>query len=67
VILGGGALPNYKSQWNFEGFYRFPINDNITLTPAVMVITNPYNVGDAAYAPDKGAVIQGVLRATFSF
>jgi Carbohydrate-selective porin, OprB family/S-layer homology domain len=47
-------------QFNFEGFYRFPINDNITITPAVMVITDPNN-------SRNDAVIQGLVRATFSF
>jgi hypothetical protein len=47
-------------QINYEGFYRFPINDNITITPAVMVITDSGNTR-------TNTAIQGVLRATFSF
>ena len=47
-------------QFNFEGFYRFPINDNITITPAVMVITDANNTA-------KDAIFQGLIRATFSF
>lgn len=47
-------------QVNYEGFYRFPINDNITITPAVMVITDSGNTR-------TNTAIQGVLRATFSF
>jgi Carbohydrate-selective porin, OprB family len=47
-------------QTNFEGFYRFPINDNITITPAVMVITD---VGNTR----TNTAVQGVVRATFSF
>jgi hypothetical protein len=47
-------------QTNFEGFYRFPINDNITITPAVMVITDFGNTR-------TNTAVQGVLRATFSF
>ncbi len=47
-------------QTNFEGFYRVPINDNITISPGVMVITDPLNV-------DQNTLIQGVLRTTFSF
>lgn len=70
VLGGGGAIPGYASQWNFEGFYRVAVNDNITLTPSVQLITNPNNFGDAAAgiaANDSGAIIQGLLRATFSF
>jgi hypothetical protein len=51
--------PN-PDQTNFEAFYRFPVNDNITVTPAVMVITDLGNV-------NTPTVIQGLVRATFSF
>ena len=47
-------------QTNFEGFYRVPINDNISISPGVMVITDPLNQNDET-------LIQGVLRTTFSF
>jgi hypothetical protein len=47
-------------QTNFEGFYRFPINDNISITPTVQVITDIDN-------QRNDAVVQGLLRATFSF
>ncbi|NJM77854.1 MAG: iron uptake porin [Acaryochloridaceae cyanobacterium RU_4_10] len=64
AVAGGQPLVVNKEagpeQFNFEGFYRFPINDNITITPAVMVITNPGN-------DRNDAIIQGLVRATFSF
>jgi hypothetical protein len=47
-------------QTNFEGFYRFPINDNISITPTIQVITDVDN-------QRSDAVVQGLLRATFSF
>jgi Carbohydrate-selective porin, OprB family/S-layer homology domain len=47
-------------QTNFEGFYRFPINDNITITPSIQLITDVNN-------QKSDAVIQGQIRATFSF
>ncbi|MGB7414461.1 MAG: iron uptake porin [Thermosynechococcaceae cyanobacterium] len=53
---GGGGLSN---QFNIEGFYRVPINENITVTPSVMYIGN---VGGGTTD-----AIQGLLRATFSF
>jgi hypothetical protein len=56
IVLGQDG----PEQTNFEGFYRFPINDNITITPAVMVITDSGNTR-------TNTAIQGVLRATFSF
>jgi Carbohydrate-selective porin, OprB family/S-layer homology domain len=51
---------NGPEQTNFEAFYRFPINDNISITPTLMVTTDPGNVSG-------NTIIQGVLRTTFSF
>jgi hypothetical protein len=53
---GGGGVGN---QFNIEGFYRVPINENITITPAVMF------VGNAGGGTTDA--IQGLIRATFSF
>jgi Carbohydrate-selective porin, OprB family/S-layer homology domain len=47
-------------QTNIEAFYRFPINDNISITPTIMVITDPGNA-------KENTIVQGVLRTTFSF
>lgn len=47
-------------QFNFEGFYRIPINDNLSITPTIMLVNNPENAS-------HNSVIQGLLRATFSF
>jgi phosphopantetheinyl transferase (holo-ACP synthase) len=56
-----GARINDTTQTNLEAFYRFPINDNISITPDVMVIFNPNN------STSTPTLIQGVLRVTFSF
>jgi Carbohydrate-selective porin, OprB family len=56
-----GARINDKTQTNLEAFYRFPINDNISITPDVMVIFNPNN------SSSTPTLIQGVMRVTFSF
>ena len=37
------ALGPQPTETNFEAFYHFPINDSITVTPAVMIIANPFN------------------------
>ena len=47
-------------QTNIEAFYRFPINDNISITPTIMVITDPGNA-------KENTIVQGILRTTFSF
>ncbi|WP_404785876.1 iron uptake porin [Altericista sp. CCNU0014] len=52
---------NDRTQTNFEAFYRFPVNDNISITPIVMAILNPNN------SSNTPPLIQGVLRVTFSF
>jgi hypothetical protein len=46
---------------HLEGFYRFRINDNISITPGAFVILNPENNArnDTEYV--------GVLRTTFTF
>ncbi|MBX2864712.1 MAG: iron uptake porin [Leptolyngbyaceae cyanobacterium MAG.088] len=56
--VANGGTP--FTQWNAEGFYRVPVNENITITPAVMYIGNP----GGATGSD---IIQGLVRATFSF
>ncbi|MCM1982076.1 iron uptake porin [Lyngbya confervoides] len=56
-FIAPGAQPD---QTNFEGFYRIPVNDNVTISPGVMVIVDPQNV-------NTNTLIQGVLRTTFSF
>ncbi|WAL58133.1 iron uptake porin [Thermocoleostomius sinensis] len=44
-----------------EGFYRFRINENISVTPGVIWLTNPG--GD----PDLSDTFAGAIRTTFSF
>jgi hypothetical protein len=57
LIVQGEPGPQ---QTNIEAFYKFPVNDNISITPAVMVILDPNNA-------NQSTIIQGVLRTTFSF
>jgi Carbohydrate-selective porin, OprB family/S-layer homology domain len=49
------------TQTNFEAFYRFPVNDNIHISPVVQVITHPGNQ-DA-----NGTIFTGTLRTVFLF
>lgn len=60
------SLERYSPQTNFELFYRLPVGDNITITPTVMLITNPFNIEPAAGEPDN-SILQMLLRTTFSF
>lgn len=60
---GTGAFFGSNTQTNYEAFYRFAVSDNISVTPAVMIIDNPNsNVG-----PSTDTIYQGVLRTTFTF
>jgi hypothetical protein len=56
LVQGQGG----PEQTNIEAFYRFPINDNISITPTITVITNPGNA-------NQDTILQGLLRTTFSF
>jgi hypothetical protein len=63
ITQGRGSAPgiNDRNQVNLEAFYRFPVNDNITVTPIFTVIFNPNN------SSFNDTVYQGVLRTTFTF
>ncbi len=52
---------NRNTSYHLEGFYRFQVNDFISVTPGVYVITNPEhnNKNDNIWV--------GLLRTTFSF
>ena len=56
----------YSPQTNLELFYRFPASENITLTPTLMLVTNPFNIQTLDDEPGN-TILQILLRATFSF
>ena len=47
--------------YHLEGLYRFPVTDNIEITPGVMVVFNP------EHNDDNDTVYVGTLRTTFRF
>jgi Carbohydrate-selective porin, OprB family/S-layer homology domain len=49
------------TSWHVEGFYKFKLTDNISVTPGVIWITNP-NQDDF-----NDDIIIGTLRTTFTF
>ena len=53
---------NHSDQTNVEFFYRFPINNNISITPTLMYIIDPFNVDTPG-----NDIFQGLVRATFEF
>jgi hypothetical protein len=55
----GGEDDN--NSWHIEALYRFAINDNISITPGVIVVTDPN------HNKDNDTAVLGVLRTTFKF
>jgi BMFP domain-containing protein YqiC len=47
--------------WHFEGFYKYKLNDNISVTPGVIWVTAP------GQNDDNDDAIIGTLRTTFTF
>jgi len=52
---------NQSNAFEVEGFYRFKVNDHISVTPGLIYITNPGNDSN------NGDSLVGAIRTTFSF
>ena len=61
--VSGGARfqPNKATPYHLEAYYRFKVNDNISITPGAFVLFNSEGT------KDNDTVGVGVLRTTFSF
>jgi hypothetical protein len=57
----GRRLKDGDTSYHLEGFYRFQVNDFISVTPGVYVILNP------EHNDDNDNIWVGVLRTTFTF
>lgn len=57
---------NNADQVNVEAFYKFPISDNISITPIFTAIINPNNTNGAGLISGQ-PILQGVIRTTFTF
>lgn len=49
------------SQLNVEAYYRFAVNENISITPLIQIIDNPGNQSS------EGTLYAGTLRIFFGF
>ncbi|KAM3100392.1 iron uptake porin [Phormidesmis sp. 146-12] len=58
---GGQALEDEDTSLHFEAFYRCRVNDFISITPGVILITNP------EHNRDNNNIFIGTIRTTFSF
>ena len=56
-----GNARNNDTPYHIEVSYKYPLNDNISITPGLMVLTNP-NQDD-----DRDAIYIGTIRTTFHF
>jgi hypothetical protein len=62
ALTAGHTVTNPLGQTNpinYGAFYQFPVGDRLTVSPSVMIISNPTNPS----SPD----IQGAVQASFSF
>lgn len=59
----GGNPQRFKTDipWHLEGFYRYQVTDNISITPGFIVLTAPNQ--DAS----NGVDVIGTIRTTFTF
>jgi hypothetical protein len=60
VTVGGVSTGGLTTPLHFEGFYKYQMNDRISITPGIIWITNPGQVNG------NSAVI-GTVRTTFTF
>lgn len=60
-VTSSDVAKNNDTSYHLEGFYRFQVNDFISVTPGVYVIMNP------EHNNDNDDIWVGVLRTTFSF
>jgi Carbohydrate-selective porin, OprB family len=51
-----------SSNLQLEGFYKYKLNDNLSITPGLIYMSNPNQLG----ANSEGALI-GTVRSTFTF
>ncbi|WP_308795683.1 iron uptake porin [Tolypothrix sp. FACHB-123] len=57
----GSRYQDKATAWHLEMLYRFQINDNIAITPGLLIITNP------EHKQNSDTVYVGTIRTTFSF
>ncbi|WP_460193937.1 iron uptake porin [Thermosynechococcus sp. FA-CM-4201] len=64
--FGPNGIFNNANQVNVEAFYKFPISDNISITPIFTAIINPNNTNGGGIISGQ-PILQGVIRTTFTF
>ena len=59
--VAGETNTDQDTSLHLEAFYTFPINDSISITPGILIITNP------EHNSSNDTIYIGTLRTTFSF
>ncbi|WLT40188.1 iron uptake porin [Synechocystis sp. B12] len=55
------ATTDIDSSLHLEGFFQWAVNDNLSITPGIVVVPNADNNNA------NGTLVMGVIRTTFSF
>jgi Carbohydrate-selective porin, OprB family len=50
------------SAYHLEGFYKYKLNDNLSITPGLIYLTNPNQLGS-----NSNSALLGTVRTTFTF
>ncbi|MDJ0534353.1 MAG: iron uptake porin [Xenococcaceae cyanobacterium MO_207.B15] len=61
VTSNDSSPENNDTPWHLEGFYRYPVTDNISINPGLLVVINPE--GDN----DNDPIYVGTIRTIFKF
>jgi hypothetical protein len=59
--VDGGLAEDADSSFHLEALYRYPLNDNIDVTPGLLVIFNP------EHNDNNDTIYVGTVRTTFKF
>lgn len=60
-VTSSSLIPDQDTSLHIEGFYRFQVADNISITPGLFVITNP------EHNANNDSIFIGTIRTTFKF
>jgi hypothetical protein len=60
-VIDSSREADQNTSLHIEGFYRFRVTDNISVTPGLFVITNP------EHNDNNNSIFVGTVRTTFKF
>ncbi|WP_414571316.1 iron uptake porin [Nostoc sp. CCY 9925] len=60
-VTSSSLITDRDTSLHIEGFYRFQVTDNISITPGLFVITNP------EHNANNESIFVGTIRTTFKF